>query len=89
MYTAVDYLEEKFVMIQWLLNRDEISKAKADELRNRFAGEAKKLEKSQIMRAYDMGNDNAYRRMQDKNYVNVDEEEYYEKVMFIYNPNNL
>ena len=88
MQTAVDYLEQKFIMIQWLLNRDEISKARADALLNQFSGEAKKLEKSQIMRAYDMGNDNAYRRMKDKNYINVDEEEYYEKVMFIYNPDN-
>lgn len=88
MQTAVDYLEQKFIMIQWLLNRNEISKARVDALLNQFSGEAKKLEKSQIMRAYDMGNDNAYRRMKDKNYINVDEEEYYEKVMFIYNPDN-
>lgn len=89
MNTAVDFLKQKFVMIQWLLNRDEISRTKADELLKQFTNEAKEIEKHQIMRAYDMGNDNQYRKISDPNYKNIDEDEYYEKVMFIYDPNSL
>ena len=49
MNTAVDYLGKKFVYLQWLLNRDEVSKAKADILLSQFYVEAKKIERENII----------------------------------------
>lgn len=47
--TAVDFLKDKFIMIQWLLVRDEISRAKADEFLNEWSEQAKKMEKEQTL----------------------------------------
>lgn len=53
--TSIRFLEDKFIMIQWLLNRDEISKAKADALLNQFGGEAEKMHKKEIIDAFKKG----------------------------------
>ncbi len=53
--TSIRFLEDKFIMIQWLLNRDEISKAKADALLNQFGGEAEKMHKQEIIDAFKKG----------------------------------
>jgi hypothetical protein len=46
--TAVDFLKDKFIMIQWLLVRDEISRKQADEFLNDWYDKAKEIEKEQI-----------------------------------------
>ena len=53
--TAVDFLKDKFIMIQWLLVRDEISRKKADEFLNEWTDKAKALEKEQIKDAFEAG----------------------------------
>jgi len=53
--TAVDFLKEKFIMIQWMLIRDEISRAKADELLKEWSDKAKQMEKEQIEEAFNSG----------------------------------
>lgn len=50
--TAIDFLKEKFIMIQWMLVRDEISRAKADELLKEWSDKAKQMEKEQIINAF-------------------------------------
>jgi hypothetical protein len=50
--TAVDFLKDKFIMIQWLLVRDEITKKKADEFLNDWSSRAKEIEKEKIKEAY-------------------------------------
>jgi hypothetical protein len=46
--TAVDFLKDKFIMIQWLLVRDEISRKQADEFLNEWYDKAKGIEKEQM-----------------------------------------
>lgn len=60
MQTAIDYLAKKFVYLQWLLNRDEVSKAKADILLNQFYIEAKKIERENTIQVI------RFMRMNDK-----------------------
>jgi hypothetical protein len=48
--TAVDYLDEKDMYINWLLKNGEISLIKADDLRFKYLEEAKKIEKSNLLR---------------------------------------
>jgi hypothetical protein len=50
--TAVDFLKDKFIMIHWLLVRDEISREKADEFLNDWSDIAKEIEKEKIKDAY-------------------------------------
>lgn len=50
--TSIQFLKDKFVMIQWLLNRDEISRAQADEFLNQFTEEAERIHKQEIDNAY-------------------------------------
>lgn len=49
--TAVEFLAERYNYITWLRNRDEISAGKADELREKFLNDAKKMEQEQISEA--------------------------------------
>jgi len=42
-----------------------------------FLEQAKAMEKHQIMSAYDLGNQNQYDKICISNYVNIDEEQYY------------
>lgn len=65
--SSIKFLEEKFVMIQWLLNRDEISKAKADEMLKQFSGEAEAMHKKEIKTAYLDGH---YHPMTSEEYYN-------------------
>ncbi len=46
--TAVDFLKDKFIMIQWLLVRDEISRKQADIFLNEWSDKAKEVEKEQM-----------------------------------------
>ena len=52
--SAVEWLAEKYNYIEWMLRRDEISPATADEWRFKFLNEAKEMEKKQIVTAYDL-----------------------------------
>lgn len=49
--TAVDFLKDKFIMIQWLLVRDEISKKQADGFLNKWYDRAKQMEQEQLSNA--------------------------------------
>jgi hypothetical protein len=49
--TAVEFLAEKYNFLIWLRNRDEISAAKADELRKQFYEQARQMEQDQIIEA--------------------------------------
>lgn len=53
--TAVEFLADKFIMIQWLLVRDEISRSKADEYLKEFKEKAMQIEKEQIVEAHLQG----------------------------------
>jgi hypothetical protein len=53
--SSITYLFDKFVMIQWLLVRDEISKEDADELLKSFGAEATKIHKEEIENAATWG----------------------------------
>ena len=53
--TPVEYLAEKYNYITWLRNRDEISAGTADEWRDKFLNEAKKMEKRVILQALNDG----------------------------------
>jgi hypothetical protein len=70
--SSIRFLEDKFIMIQWLLNRDEISKAKADALLNQFVGEAEKIHKQEIIDAFKKGEMPEW-------FENINAEEYYQK----------
>jgi hypothetical protein len=59
--TAVDYLDEKYMYINWLLKRDEISVIKADDLRFKYLAEAKEMEKEQIINGFEEGFKENYR----------------------------
>ena len=50
--TAVEFLADKFIMIQWLLVRDEISRSKADEYLKEFKEKAMQIQKEQIVNAH-------------------------------------
>jgi hypothetical protein len=52
---SIQFLKSKFIMIQWLLNRDEISKTQADEFLNQFVEEAEEMHKQEIDSAYFSG----------------------------------
>jgi hypothetical protein len=58
--TAVDFLKDKFIMIQWLLVRDEISRQKADEFLNEWTEQSKQMEKEQIKLAHRRGLSNSF-----------------------------
>ena len=55
METAVDYLKEKFITIQWFLVRDEISRAQASEMLKKSFEQAKEMEKEQSIKDYKAG----------------------------------
>lgn len=46
--TPVEYLAERYNYITWLRNRDEISRATADEWREKFLKQAKEMEDKQL-----------------------------------------
>ena len=75
--TAVDFLKDKFIMIQWLLVRDEISIKKADEFLNEWTDKAKALEKEQIIDAYEEGDGNG--TASEWGYERISPEKYYEE----------
>jgi len=53
--TAVEWLVGKFNYTAWMLNRDEISTATADQWKQDFFTQAKEMEKEQIRNAYCKG----------------------------------
>lgn len=58
--------------VEWLYNL-----SKQRELDKFDLEQAKAMEKHQIMSAYDLGNQNQYNKICISNYVNIDEEQYY------------
>ena len=53
--TAVEWLSDKYNLITWLRNRDEISPEAADEMRKSYLIQAKQMEKEQIFHAFGVG----------------------------------
>lgn len=51
--TAVEWVAEKFNLITWLSNRDEISIETALEMRKYYLEQAKQMEKEQLVKALD------------------------------------
>ena len=70
--TPVEYLAERYNYITWLRNRDEISRATADEWREKFLKEAKEMEEQQLNKVWQDGavaaQNDASKEIQ-KNYV--------------------
>jgi hypothetical protein len=64
MVTAVQWLIEKQLDAGYGLPKE-------------WREQAKAMEKHQIMSAYDLGNQNQYNKICISNYVNIDEEQYY------------
>jgi hypothetical protein len=58
MKTAVEWLSEKYDYAYWMVKRDEISPALAEEWKKHYLEQAKEMEKEQIKEAYCMGDDN-------------------------------
>lgn len=50
--TAVEWLAEKYDYAYWLVKRDEISPALAEEWKKHYLEQAKEMEKEQIINAY-------------------------------------
>jgi hypothetical protein len=70
--TAVEWLVEQLELI-WSIENIPKYIAKKKEV----IEQAKSMEKHQIMSAYDLGNQNQYNKICISNYVNIDEEQYY------------
>ena len=51
MKTAVEWLAEKYDYAYWMVKRDEISPALAEEWKKHYFEQAKEMEKQQIMKA--------------------------------------
>lgn len=68
--TAVEFLLSELDIVK-LIEREKLTMA-AEVVR-----QAKAMEKHQIMSAYDLGNQNQYNKICISNYVNIDEEQYY------------
>jgi hypothetical protein len=68
--TAVEWLAEKYDYAYWMVKRDEISPALAEEWKKHYLEQAKEMEKEQIINAYDRGHNeyDIYRNGQ--NYYN-------------------
>jgi hypothetical protein len=65
--TAVEWLFEQV----WLTPISELPK---------ILEQAKEKEKHQIIEAYDMGNQNQYDKINIKDYININEEQYYNEI---------
>lgn len=65
--TAVEWLQERY-------NRRQVYE---ESIYDEEFEQAKAMEKHQIMSAYDLGNQNQYNKICISNYVNIDEEQYY------------
>ena len=61
MKTAVEWLAEKYDYAYWMVKRDEISPALAEEWKKHYLDQAKEMEKEQINNAHYEGSEN-YRR---------------------------
>ena len=68
--TAVEWILSELDIVK-LIEREKLTMA-AEVVR-----QAKAMEKHQIMSAYDLGNQNQYNKICISNYVNIDEEQYY------------
>ena len=53
--TAVEWLSEKYDYAYWMVKRDEISPALAEEWKNHYLEQAKEMEKEQIENAWNDG----------------------------------
>ena len=58
--TAVEWLAEKYDYAYWMVKRDEISPALAEEWKKHYLKQAKQMEKEQIMDAYQFGDGEQY-----------------------------
>jgi hypothetical protein len=56
--TAVEWLAEKYDYAYWMVKRDEISPALAEEWKKHYLEQAKEIEKEQIVNAFEIGYDN-------------------------------
>ena len=53
--TAVEWLAEKYDYAYWMVKRDEISPALAEEWKKHYLEQAKEMEKEQIIESYCQG----------------------------------
>jgi hypothetical protein len=53
--TAVEWLAEKYDYAYWMVKRDEISPALAEEWKKHYLEQAKEMEKEQIIEAHEEG----------------------------------
>jgi hypothetical protein len=53
--TAVEWLAEKYDYAYWMVKRDEISPALAEEWKKHYLEQAKEMEKQQIIESYCQG----------------------------------
>jgi hypothetical protein len=75
--TAVEWLDNQLWKLRLKLRVGEVSIDFYCEQEVKLIEQAKAMEKEQIMSAYDLGNQNQYNKICISNYVNIDEEQYY------------
>ncbi len=73
--TAVDFLLEKMSNLGVIYAEGNVLKELNDSIKKAIA-----MEKGQIMSAYDLGNQNQHDKICISNYVNIDEEQYYNQI---------
>lgn len=75
--TAVEWLAEKYDYAYWMVKRDEISPALAEEWKNHYLEQAKEMEKEQIKDAWlNAWKDSMINPLEDK-YYEPEAEQYY------------
>ena len=58
--TAVEWLAEKLEYVNWMRNRDEIFPELADKWRKHYLEQALEMEKEEIIKAYNEGQNTPY-----------------------------
>jgi hypothetical protein len=76
--TAVEWLAEKYDYAYWMVKRDEISPALAEEWKKHYLEQAKEMEKEQIINSHSKGYQETLNYISTKNALNFpDAEQYY------------
>ena len=75
--TAVEWLVDKYNLITWLRNRDEISPEAADEMRKSYLIQAKQMEWEQIKVSYGVGHNDGCAYMTNNKPDFEDQEQYH------------
>jgi hypothetical protein len=78
--TSVKWLEKELIK---RFKRSQIHYTNSEwcfDMIKKLSEQAKEKEKHQIMKAYDMGNQNQYDKINIKDYININEEQYYNEI---------